>query len=256
MKVVILAGGLGTRISEETNSKPKPLVEIGGMPILWHIMKIYSNYGLNDFIICCGYKGYLIKEYFANYFLHMSDVTFDIKNNSMEVHRKFAESWKVTLIDTGLKTMTGGRLKKVEKYVNNETFCFTYGDTLNDLNIKKLISFHKSKKKLATVTACHPPEKYGVLKLQNEKVVEFKEKPERKNEWVNGGFFVLEPNIFEYIENNETVWEKDPMEELVRKKQLVAYRHNGFYQPMDTMNDKKILDKIWKEKNALWKVWK
>ena len=234
MKAVILAGGLGTRISEETKTKPKPMIKIGNKPILWHIMKRYSEYGVSDFVICCGYKANVIKEYF--------------KKN------KFPG--EVKLVDTGLKTMTGGRLKKVEKYVNNETFCFTYGDTLNDLNIKKLISFHKSKKKLATVTACHPPEKYGVLKLQNEKVVEFKEKPERKNEWVNGGFFVLEPNIFEYIENNETVWEKDPMEKLVRKKQLVAYRHNGFYQPMDTMNDKKKLDKMWKEKNASWKVWK
>jgi len=234
MKAVILAGGLGTRIYEETKSKPKPMIKIGNKPILWHIMKIYSHYGINDFVVCCGYKSNIIKEYF--------------KENKIP--------WEVKLVDTGLKTMTGGRLKKVEKYLDNDTFCFTYGDTLNDVNIKKLIKFHQSKKKLATVTACHPPEKYGVLKLQNEKVTEFKEKPKKENEWVNGGFFVLEPNIFDYIKNDKTIWEKDPMKKLVKMNQLVAYRHNGFYQPMDTMSDKKNLDDMWKRKNASWKVWK
>ena len=234
MKAVILAGGLGTRIYEETKSKPKPMIKIGNKPILWHIMKIYSHYGINDFVVCCGYKSNVIKEYF--------------KENKIP--------WEVKLVDTGLKTMTGGRLKKVEKYLDKDTFCFTYGDTLNDVNIKKLIKFHQSKKKLATVTACHPPEKYGVLKLQNEKVAEFKEKPKKENKWVNGGFFVLEPNIFDHIKNDKTIWEKHPMEKLVKMNQLVAYRHNGFYQPMDTMSDKKILDNIWKRKTKSWKVWK
>ena len=234
MKVVILAGGLGTRISEETKSKPKPMIKIGNKPILWHIMKIYSHYGINDFVVCCGYKSNVIKEYF--------------KKNKIP--------WEVKLVDTGLKTMTGGRLKKVEKYLDKDTFCFTYGDTLNDVNIEKLIKFHQSKKKLATITACHPPEKYGVLKLQNEKVAEFKEKPKKENKWVNGGFFVLEPNIFDHIKNDKTIWEKYPMEKLVKMNQLVAYRHKGFYQPMDTMSDKKILDGMWKRKTASWKVWK
>ena len=234
MKVVILAGGLGTRISEETKSKPKPMIKIGNKPILWHIMKIYSHYGINDFVVCCGYKSNVIKEYF--------------KKNKIP--------WEVKLVDTGQKTMTGGRLKRVEKYLDNDTFCFTYGDTLNDVNIEKLIKFHQSKKKLATITACHPPEKYGVLKLQNEKVAEFKEKPKKENEWINGGFFVLEPNIFDHIKNDKTIWEKEPMEKLVKMNQLVAYRHNGFYQPMDTMSDKKILDNIWKRKTKSWKVWK
>ena len=234
MKAVILAGGLGTRIYEETKSKPKPMIKIGNKPILWHIMKIYSHYGINDFVVCCGYKSNVIKEYF--------------KENKIP--------WAVKLVDTGLKTMTGGRLKKVKKYLDKDTFCFTYGDTLNDVNIKKLIKFHQSKKKLATVTACHPPEKYGVLKLQNEKVAEFKEKPKKENKWVNGGFFVLEPNIFDHIKNDKTIWEKHPMEKLVKMNQLVAYRHKGFYQPMDTMSDKKILDGMWKRKTASWKVWK
>ena len=234
MKVVILAGGLGTRISEETKSKPKPMIKIGNKPILWHIMKIYSHYGINDFVVCCGYKSNVIKEYF--------------KKNKIP--------WEVKLVDTGQKTMTGGRLKRVEKYLDNDTFCFTYGDTLNDVNIEKLIKFHQSKKKLSTITACHPPEKYGVLKLQNEKVAEFKEKPKKENKWVNGGFFVLEPNIFDHIKNDKTIWEKHPMEKLVKMNQLVAYRHKGFYQPMDTMSDKKILDGMWKRKTASWKVWK
>jgi len=234
LKAVILAGGLGTRISEETQTKPKPMIEIGGKPILWHIMKIYSTYGINEFVICCGYKGDVIKEYF----------------------KKNQEQWELKFVNTGLRTMTGGRLKRVEKYVNDNTFCFTYGDTLNDLNIEKLIKFHKSKKKIATVTACHPPEKYGVLKLQREKVVGFKEKPVREGDWVNGGFFVLEPKVFDFIENDSTVWEKEPMLKLAHNGQLIAFRHTGFYQPMDTLSDKLLLERIWKTKNIPWKVWK
>lgn len=234
MKAVILAGGLGTRISEETLTKPKPMIEIGGKPILWHIMKIYSMYGINEFVICCGYKGSIIKDYF--------------KNNQ--------ESWEIKFVNTGLKTMTGGRLKRVEKYVINNTFCFTYGDTLNNLNMKKLVEFHKSKNKIATVTACHPPEKYGVLKIQGEKVVDFKEKPVREGDWVNGGFFVLEPEVFDYIDNDSTVWEKKPMLKLAHNNQLNAFRHTGFYQPMDTLSDKLLLERIWKTKKVPWKVWK
>lgn len=234
MKAVILAGGLGTRISEETSSKPKPLVEIGGMPILWHIMKIYATYGINEFIICCGYKGNKIKEYF--------------KQNK--------EPWKVKCVDTGLKTMTGGRLKRVKKYIGDNTFCFTYGDTINDLNIKKLIEFHNNHNAVATVTACHPPEKYGVLKLQKEQVVDFQEKPVREGDWVNGGFFVLEPKVFDYIKDDNTVWEKEPMKKLSKLSQLNAYKHTGFYQPMDTLSDKILLEKIWKNGKAPWKCWK
>ena len=255
MKAVILAGGLGTRISEETSSKPKPLIDIGGMPILWHIMKIYSSYGINDFVICCGYKGYMIKEYFANYSLHMSDVTFDMKNNSMEVHHKSVEPWKVTLVDTGLDTMTGGRLKRVEKHVGNNTFCFTYGDTLNNVNIENIIAFHKKKNLVCTVTACRPPEKYGVFVLQDDKVSEFKEKPVRED-WVNGGYFVLEPQVFDLIDGDNTIWEKEPMDKLVKSGQLGAYKHMGFYQSMDTLNDKNYLNKLWESGNAPWKVWK
>ena len=232
---MILAGGLGTRISEETLVKPKPLIEIGGMPILWHIMKIYSHYNINDFVICCGYKGNKIKEYFE-------------QNKD--------ESWEVKCVDTGLKTMTGGRLKRIKKYIDGNTFCFTYGDTVNDLNIKKLIEFHNNNKIIATVTACHPPEKYGVLKLQKEQVVDFQEKPVREGDWVNGGFFVLEPKVFDYIKDDDTVWEKEPMKKLSKCNQLNAYKHTGFYQSMDTLSDKRILEKMWKEKNAPWKVWK
>jgi len=234
LKAVILAGGLGTRISEETRTKPKPMVEIGNKPILWHIMKIYSTYGVNEFVLCCGYKGNVIKEYF----------------------KKNPESWEIRFVDTGLKTMTGGRLKRVEKYVSDNTFCFTYGDTLNDLNIKKLVKFHNSKKRLATVTACQPPEKYGVLELRKERVVAFKEKPVREGEWVNGGFFVLEPQVFDFIDNYNAVWEKSPMLNLAKSGQLVAYRHTGFYQPMDTLSDKLLLERLWKTKKAPWKVWK
>jgi len=233
MKAVILAGGLGTRFREETQFRPKPLIEIGGKPIIWHIMKIYSHYGINDFVICCGYKGKMIRDYFE----------------------KHKEPWELKFVSTGLKTQTGGRLKQVKKHVDNNTFCFTYGDTVNNLNIKKLLEFHKKKKRIGTVTACHPPEKYGVLKLQKDKVVEFKEKCPRKD-WVNGGFFVLEPEIFDYIDGDNTVWEKEPMENLSRESQLGAYKHTSFYQPMDTLNDKRALEKMWKEKNTPWKIWK
>ncbi len=234
MKAVILAGGLGTRISEETSSKPKPMIEIGGMPIIWHIMKIYAHYEITDFIICGGYKIEIIKKFFE----------------------KCSEPWKVNVVDTGQKTMTGGRLKKVSKFLDNETFCFTYGDTLNNINIEKLLKFHKKMKTLATVTACIPPEKYGVLKIDSDLVVDFIEKPIREGEWVNGGFFVLEPEIINCITNDSTIWEQEPIQKLANENQLAAYKHMGFYQPMDTLSDKKILEKMWKEKNAPWKVWK
>ena len=232
MKVVILAGGLGSRISEETKLKPKPMVEIGGKPIIWHIMKIYSFYGINDFIICCGYKGEKIKEYFT-------------KNN---------ENWNVSCIDTGLETMTGGRLKRIQNLID-DTFCFTYGDTVNDVNIEELIKFHKKESRLATVTSCIPPEKYGVLEIKENKVISFKEKPPMEEVWVNGGFFVLEPEVFEYIENDSTIWEKEPMEGLVKNNQLTAYKHSGFYQHMDTIKEKNFLNKLWQEEKAKWKVW-
>jgi len=233
MKAVILAGGYGTRISEETHLKPKPMVEIGGKPILWHIMKIYSHYGINEFVICCGYKAELIQEYI----------------------QKLDESWTITPVDTGINTMTGGRLKLVKKYVENETFCFTYGDTLNNVKIDELVNFHFDKKVLATVTACKPPEKYGLLKIENEKVVDFQEKPHIEGEWVNGGFFVLNPQVFDYIKNDSTVWEKEPMEKLTKDGQLSAYKHRGFYQPMDTISDKNYLEKLWQDNQASWKVW-
>jgi len=233
MKAVILAGGYGTRMSEETHLKPKPMIEIGGKPILWHIMKIYSHYGINEFVICCGYKAELIQEYAQ---------TLD-------------ESWTVIPVDTGINTMTGGRLKLVKKYVENETFCFTYGDTLNDVQVDKLISFHFDKKVLATVTACKPPEKYGLLKIENKKVIDFQEKPHIEGEWVNGGFFVLNPQVFDYIKNDSTVWEKEPMEKLTKDGQLSAYKHRGFYQPMDTISDKNHLEKLWQNDQASWKVW-
>jgi len=256
MKAVILAGGYGTRISEETHLKPKPMIEIGGMPILWHIMKNYSTYGINDFVIPCGYKGYIIKEYFANYFLHMSDVTFDMKNSSMEVHHKFVEPWKITLVDTGLDTMTGGRLKRIKEYVEDDTFCFTYGDGLSDINISDLISFHKNQKTLATATAIQPPGRFGILEIQNEKIINFTEKPAGDGSWINGGFFVLEPKIFDYIENDHTVWEKEPLEKLATTNQLSAYKHNGFWQPLDTLRDKNYLEEIWSTGKAPWKKWK
>ena len=252
---MILAGGLGTRISEETSSKPKPLIDIGGMPILWHIMKIYSSYGINDFVICCGYKGYMIKEYFANYSLHMSDVTFDMKNNSMEVHHKSVEPWKVTLVDTGLNTLTGGRLGRVKKYVDNDTFCFTYGDGVADINISDLIKFHKSKKKTATITAVQPPGRFGILEIENDDVLKFKEKPEGDGNWINGGFFVLEPSVFDYIKGDSTTWEREPLEKLSHERSLSVYKHKGFWHAVDTLRDKNHLEELWTSGKADWKTW-
>lgn len=257
MKAVILAGGLGTRISEETYVRPKPMIEIGGKPILWHIMKIYSAYGINDFVICCGYKGYLIKEYFANYFLHMSDVTFDISKNSMEVHQRSAEPWRVTLIDTGENTMTGGRLRRVASFLKDEeSFCFTYGDGVSDINIADLIAFHRSQKVKATLTATLPPGRFGVLDLEDHKVRSFKEKPKGEGGMINGGFFVLSPKVLDYINDDTTVWESTPLERLANEGQLAAFEHNGFWQPMDTLRDKNLLEDLWASGKAPWKVWK
>ncbi|MBA4027060.1 MAG: glucose-1-phosphate cytidylyltransferase [Cyanobacteria bacterium DS3.002] len=254
MKAVILAGGLGTRISEETHLKPKPMIEVGGKPILWHIMKIFSHYGVNDFVICCGYKGYLIKEYFANYFLHVSDVTFDIANNSMEVHHHYAEPWKVTLCDTGDTTMTGGRLKRVKRYVKDETeFCFTYGDGIADVDIVKLVEFHRKKKVLATLTAVIPPGRFGALDLVEDYVTTFQEKPD--GAMINGGYFVLSPAVIDLIEDDSTVWERRPLEVLATQGHLAAYQHHGFWQPLDTLRDKTYLEGLWAENKAPWKVW-
>jgi glucose-1-phosphate cytidylyltransferase len=257
VKAVILAGGLGTRISEETALKPKPMVEIGGKPILWHIMKLYSSYGINDFVICCGYKGYVIKEYFANYFLHMSDVTFDMSKNSMEVHERYAEPWRVTLVDTGEFTMTGGRLKRVAQYLKDEeSFCFTYGDGVGDVNIRKLIEFHKNRGLLATLTSVYPPGRFGALDIQkDDQVTTFKEKPKGDGAQINGGFFVLSPKVIDLIDDDKTVWEQDPLEALANSKQLNAYRHSGFWQPMDTLRDKQLLEDLWAAGKAPWKVW-
>ena len=255
MKAVILAGGYGTRISEETHLKPKPMIEIGGMPILWHIMKHYSNYGINDFVICCGYKGYIIKEYFANYFLHRSDVTFDIKNNKMEVHKKFAEPWKVTLVDTGLNTMTGGRLQKIKPHIDDETFCFTYGDGISNVDISKSIKLHKDAETIATVTAVQPPGKFGRMNLKNNSVSHFEEKPIGDGGWINGGYFILEPSVFDYLKNESTIWEREPLEELAKNNQLSAFRHNGFWHPIDTLWDKNYLENLWKNNDAPWKIW-
>jgi glucose-1-phosphate cytidylyltransferase len=257
MKAVILAGGLGTRISEETSVKPKPMVEIGGKPILWHIMKIYSAHGINDFIICCGYKGYVIKEYFANYFLHMSDVTFDMRFNQMNVHLGNAEPWRVTLVNTGDNTMTGGRLKRVREHIGNETFCFTYGDGVSNVNITELIKFHKEQKTLATLTAVQPPGRFGAIILGSEqtKISSFHEKPEGDGAWINGGFFVLEPEVINFIADDSTVWEKEPLEKLAEMEQLSAFKHDGFWQPMDTLRDKNYLEDLWNKGKAPWKVW-
>ncbi len=257
MKAVLLAGGLGTRISEETHLKPKPMIEIGGKPILWHIMKIYAHHGINDFIICCGYKGYVIKEYFANYFLHMSDVTFDMKNNSMEVHQQYADPWRVTLVDTGEETMTGGRLKRVSNYLKDEEcFCFTYGDGVSDVNITELISFHKSQKTLATLTATYPPGRFGALDISaNHLVSTFKEKPKGDGGMINGGFFVLSPKVFDLLNDDSTVWEREPLEALAETKQLSAYQHHGFWQPMDTLRDKQHLEELWSSGKAPWRAW-
>jgi len=255
MKAVILAGGLGTRISEETHLKPKPMIEIGGMPLLWHIMKTYSFHGINDFVICCGYKGYVIKEYFANYFLHMSDVTFDMKQNTMDVHKKSAEPWKVTLVDTGLDTMTGGRLKRVQKYVENETFCFTYGDGLSDISVKNLIDHHNKQKTLSTVTAVQPPGRFGALNIEKNKIISFEEKPSGDGSWINGGYFVLEPGIFDYVENDQTVWERQPLETLAKDSQLSVHKHKGYWNAVDTLRDKNHMQDLWNSKQAPWKVW-
>lgn len=256
MKAVLLAGGLGTRISEETYLKPKPMIEIGGRPILWHIMKMYSAHGVNDFVVCCGYKGYIIKEYFANYFLHMSDVTFDMRNNKMEVHQNNAESWRVTLVDTGEQTMTGGRLKRVKDYLGDDDFCFTYGDGVSNIDIAKLIEFHRSSDKLATITASQPPGRFGALGLDGNLVRSFQEKPHGDNAWINGGFFVLSPKVIDYIEGDQTTWEREPMERLAREGQLQAWFHSGFWQPMDTLRDKTQLEDLWSAGTAPWKVWK
>jgi glucose-1-phosphate cytidylyltransferase len=256
MKAVILAGGLGTRISEETHLKPKPMVEIGGKPILWHIMKIYSAHGINEFVVCCGYKGYVIKEYFANYFLHMSDVTFDMENNQMQVHQRYAESWKVTLVDTGDETMTGGRLKRVADYLREEeTFCLTYGDGVSDVNISELIAFHRTQKVKATLTATVPPGRFGALDLNEGKVRSFREKPKGDGAMINGGFFVLSPEVIDYIADDTTVWERGPLERLAGEGHLAAFQHTGFWQPMDTLRDMMHLEELWQSGKAPWKVW-
>lgn len=256
MKAVILAGGLGTRISEETHVKPKPMVEIGGRPILWHIMKMYSAHGVNDFIICCGYKGYVIKEYFANYFLHMSDVTFDMANNQMEVHQRHAEPWRVTLVDTGDDTMTGGRLKRVASYVKEEeAFCFTYGDGVADVDISALISFHRKHGKLATVTAVQPPGRYGALKMEDDLVAGFTEKPRGDGGLINGGFFVLSPKVLPLIEADHISWEMEPLESLAKGGDLMAFKHTGFWQPMDTLREKRMLESLWEAGKAPWRMW-
>jgi len=255
MKAVILAGGLGTRFAEETDVRPKPMIEIGGRPILWHIMKIYSVHGVNEFIVCLGYKGYLIKEYFANYFLHMSDVTFDMACNRMDVHQKNAEPWRVTLVDTGESTMTGGRLKRVAMYLGKEEFCMTYGDGVGSVDIRKLIAFHKAQGKLATVTATQPPGRFGALTLDGHHITAFQEKPLGDHGWINGGFFVLSPKVLDYIREDQTVWEREPMERLARERQLVAYPHEGFWQPMDTLRDKNQLEALWQSGKAPWKIW-
>ena len=257
MKAVILAGGLGTRLSEETSLRPKPMIEIGGKPILWHIMKIYSSHGINDFVVCCGYKGYVIKEYFANYFLHMSDVTFDMKGNNIKVHEKRAEPWKVTLVDTGDDSMTGGRLSRVSEYIKNEdAFCFTYGDGLGDIDVTASINFHLKHKRLATLTATYPPGRFGALDIQKQKVMSFKEKPKGDGAMINGGFFVLSPKVLNYIDNINTIWEEEPLNKLAQEGQLMAFEHHGFWQPMDTLRDKIYLENLWNTNKAPWKKWK
>jgi glucose-1-phosphate cytidylyltransferase len=255
MKAIILAGGLGTRISEESVLKPKPMIEIGGKPILWHIMKIYAAHGVNEFIICCGYKGYVIKEYFANYFIHNSDITFDVQNNKMEIHQNTAEPWKVTVVDTGEETMTGGRLKRVAKYLHSEDFCFTYGDGVSDVNIRATIEFHKSHGKISTITAVQPPGRYGALKMNGSTVESFMEKPKGDGGVINGGFFVLNSKAIEYIKDDSTIWEKEPMEKLAHDGQMQAFTHKGFWQPMDTLREKKYLEELWNTGKAPWKVW-
>jgi glucose-1-phosphate cytidylyltransferase len=255
VKAVILAGGFGTRISEETHLRPKPMVEIGGMPVLWHIMKIYSAHGINEFVVCLGYKGYVIKEFFANYFLHSSDVTFDLQQNKMEVHRRTAEPWKVTLVDTGEGTQTGGRLKRVQKYLDGDVFCFTYGDGVSDVDVGKTVAFHKEQGRLATMTAVQPPGRFGRIQLEGHRISGFEEKPPGDGSWINGGFFVLSPAVFNYIDGDGTTWEREPMERLAKEGQLSAFLHQGFWQPMDTLRDKTHLDDLWARGKAPWKAW-
>ena len=255
MKAVILAGGLGTRISEESHLRPKPMIEIGGKPILWHIMKIYSAHGINDFVICLGYKGYVIKEYFANYFLHMSDVTFDLRNNQMEVHEEHAEPWRVTLVDTGENSMTGGRLRRVKNYLADSTFCFTYGDGVSDLDISQTLKAHKTAGKIATVTAIQPPGRYGALDIEQNRVKKFQEKPAGDGAWINGGFFVLEPEVFNYLYCDTDSFEGEPLMQLAQHGQLNAYQHQGFWQAMDTLRDKNQLEAMWQSGEAPWKIW-
>ena len=255
MKAVILAGGLGTRISEETVLRPKPMVEIGGMPVLWHILKTYSHHGINDFIICLGYKGYMIKEYFANYFLHMSDVTIDMRTNQLEVHEKHAEPWRVTLVDTGNRTQTGGRLKRVASYLDGESFFFTYGDGVADIDISAELAFHREKGTLATMCAVQPPGRFGAIDIEGHRIIRFEEKPVGDGSWINGGYFVLEPGALDYIEDDDTIWERAPLERLARDGQLSAYPHRGFWQPMDTLRDKNKLEELWHAGSAPWKVW-
>ena len=256
MKAVILAGGMGTRLAEETQTRPKPMVEIGGKPILWHIMKLYSSHGIDEFVVCCGYKGYMIKEYFANYFVHTSDVTFDLRSNSMEVHARRSEPWKVSLVDTGDETMTGGRLRRVADYLGDEPFCFTYGDGVGDVDIQAAIRFHHEGGRLATVTATRPPGRFGALVLEQGAVTRFQEKPVGDGGWINGGFFVLSPQVIDYIEGDATIWEQQPMRRLAEEGQLGAYLHTGFWQPMDTLRDKKHLEELWRSGTAPWAVWK
>jgi glucose-1-phosphate cytidylyltransferase len=257
MKAVILAGGFGTRISEESAVKPKPMVEVGGQPILWHIMKIYTAHGINDFVICCGYKAHVIKQYFADYYMQRSDVTFDMRHNSMMVHRNNAEPWRVTVVDTGESTMTGGRIKRVAEYIGNETFCCTYGDGVSDVDVTALVRYHKEQRTMATLTAVQPPGRFGAFPLGHDdtKVPSFREKPQGDGAWINGGFFVLEPGVLEFISGDETVWEREPMEHLAHEGQLAAYRHEGFWQPMDTLRDRNLLEDLWATDRAPWKKW-
>jgi glucose-1-phosphate cytidylyltransferase len=254
-KVVILAGGMGTRLAEETEVRPKPMVEIGGQPILWHILKIFSAFGLNEFVVCLGYKGYMIKEYFGNYYRHMADVTFDMSNNSAEFHDRRAEPWKITLVDTGLATMTGGRLKRIKQFLDSDFFCMTYGDGVADVNIHDLLSFHRSHGRLATITAVRPPARFGALEIENGSVTGFREKPPGDGSWINGGFFVLSPRVLDYVHGDETVWEREPLERLARERELMAYQHDGFWQPMDTLRDKRQLEDMWSGGHAPWRVW-
>ena len=256
MKAVILAGGLGTRLSEETIHKPKPMVEVGGRPILWHVMKIYSHYGVNEFIICAGYRGYLIKEYFANYFVHTSDVTFDLQSNQIEVHKKGTENWKVTVIDTGTNSMTGGRLRRVSEYLDNEPFFFTYGDGVGNVDVQASLDLHNSSNRKATMTAVQPPGRFGALHIEGDKITSFQEKPEGDGSWINGGFFVLNPCVIDYIDSDSTIWERSPLENLAEEGELTVYKHKGFWSPMDTMRDKIMLNDLWEENKAPWKLWR